>query len=112
MRPLHGLWVVLEPVSAARHAKDLYDSVEGHDDVWTWMGYGPWDSFEAFEAWAREREAARDPWFYAFIRRETAKACGMGAFMRCDAANGVIEIGHIWMSPELQKTREATEASS
>ena len=30
--------------------------------------------------------------------------------MRNDAANGVIEIGHIWMSPELQRTREATEA--
>jgi RimJ/RimL family protein N-acetyltransferase len=34
----------------------------------------------------------------------------MGAFMRLDKANGVIEIGHIWMSPALQKTREATEA--
>jgi len=110
MRPLHGLWVLLEPVSAERHAKDLYESVAGHDDVWTYMGYGPWDSFEAFEAWAREREASRDPWFYAVIRRDTGKACGMGAFMRCDAANGVIEIGHIWMSPDLQKTREATEA--
>jgi RimJ/RimL family protein N-acetyltransferase len=109
MRPLHGLWVLLEPVSAERHAKDLYESVAGHDDVWTYMGYGPWDSFEAFEAWAREREASRDPWFYAVIRRDTGKACGMGAFMRCDAANGVIEIGHIWMSPDLQKTREATE---
>jgi RimJ/RimL family protein N-acetyltransferase len=34
----------------------------------------------------------------------------MGAFMRLDASNGVIEIGHIWLSPALQKTREATEA--
>jgi RimJ/RimL family protein N-acetyltransferase len=110
MRPLHGLWVMLEPVSAARHAKDLYDAIAGHDDVWTWMGYGPWDGFDSFETWLREREAARDPWFYAFIRRDTGKACGMGAFMRCDAASGVIEIGHIWMSPELQKTREGTEA--
>ena len=33
----------------------------------------------------------------------------MGAFMRSDAPNGVIEIGHIWMSPGLQQTREATE---
>ncbi len=110
LRPLHGLWVLLEPVSAGRHAKDLYHSIAGRDDVWTWLGYGPWDGFDSFEAWLREREAARDPWFYAFIRRDTGKACGMGAFMRCDAANGVIEIGHIWMSPELQKTREATEA--
>jgi RimJ/RimL family protein N-acetyltransferase len=110
MRPLHGLWMLLEPVSAERHARDLFDSISASDGVWTWMGYGPWDSFEAFEAWLREREASRDPWFYAFLRRDTGKASGMGAFMRCDAGNGVIEIGHIWMSPALQKTREATEA--
>ena len=110
MRPLHGRWVLLEPVSAERHAMDLFASVAGSDQLWTYMGYGPWDSSEPFEAWLREREAARDPWFYAFVRRDRAQACGMGAFMRCDAANGVIEIGHIWMSPDLQKTREATEA--
>ena len=34
----------------------------------------------------------------------------MGAFMRADPANGVIEIGNIWMAPALQQTREATEA--
>jgi RimJ/RimL family protein N-acetyltransferase len=110
MRPLHGLWVVLEPVSAARDAKALYEAIEASPEVWTWLGYGPWESFEAFEDWLKEREASRDPWFYSFIRRDTGKACGVGSFMRCDAANGVIEIGHIWMSPGLQKTREATEA--
>ena len=52
---------------------------------------------------------ARDPWFYAYVDRATGKACGMGAFMRNDAANGVVEIGNIWMSPALQKTRQATE---
>jgi len=113
MRPLHGLWVMLEPVSSAHHAKDLWESFAEPDpqgDVWTWMAYGPWPGFEAFESWLKEREAARDPWFYAFIRRDTGKASGMGSFMRCDAANGVIEIGNIWLSPGLQKTREATEA--
>lgn len=113
LRPLHGQWVMLEPVSAARHAKDLYASFAGSDPegkVWTYMPYGPWESFEQFEAWLKEREASRDPWFYAFIRRDTGKPVGMGSFMRCDAPNGAIEIGHIWMSPALQQTREATEA--
>ena len=113
MRPLHGRWVMLEPVSAALHARDLYDSFKDSDhenQVWTYLPYGPWESFEQFEAWQVERQASRDPWFYAFIRRDTGKPVGMGAFMRCDPLNGVIEIGHIWMSPGLQQTREATEA--
>ena len=113
MRPLHGRWVWLEPVSVAKHTQALFESfvdADPHGHVWTYMGYGPWEPFEDFAEWLKGREAARDPWFYAFIRRDTGQACGMGAFMRCDAANGVIEIGHIWMSPSLQKTREATEA--
>ncbi|MCA3560957.1 MAG: GNAT family N-acetyltransferase [Aestuariivirga sp.] len=113
MRPLHGRWVLLEPVSAERHARDLYESFKDSDPdgtVWTYLGYGPWASFEQFESWIGERQASRDPWFYAFIDRATGKAVGMGSFMRSDAPNGVIEIGHIWMSPGLQQTREATEA--
>lgn len=112
-RPLHGRWVWMEPVSAVRHARALYDSFAESDpagEVWTYLGYGPWKDFEQFEVWLKDREASRDPWFYAFIRRADGKASGMGSFMRCDAANGVIEIGHIWMSPSLQRTREATEA--
>lgn len=113
LRPLHGRWIWLEPVNAAKHAAALYESFiesDPHGHVWTYLGYGPWQSLEQFEAWLKEREASRDPWFYAFVRRDTGKPVGMGSFMRSDAPNGVIEIGHIWMSPGLQKTREATEA--
>ena len=112
LRPLHGRWIWLEPVSAVKHAEELYASFAKSDPqgrVWTYMGYGPFESLEVFAEWLKGREESRDPWFYAFVRRDTGKACGMGAFMRNDAVNGVIEIGHIWMSPELQQTREATE---
>jgi RimJ/RimL family protein N-acetyltransferase len=113
MRPLPGRWVKLDPVSVDHHARDLYESFTGNDPhghVWTYLGYGPWQDFEQFETWLREREASRDPWFYAFVDRASGKARGMGSFMRCDAPNGVIEIGHIWMSPHMQDSREATEA--
>ena len=59
MRPLHGRWVMLEPVSVERHARDLYDSFKDSDPdgtVWTYLGYGPWQSFEQFEAWVRENK--------------------------------------------------------
>jgi RimJ/RimL family protein N-acetyltransferase len=112
LRPLHGRWMRMEHVSAAKHAASLYASFHGKDPenaIWTYLGYGPFASEEEFTEWVKQREPARDPWFYALIRRDDNKAVGMGSFMRNDAANGVIEIGHIWMSPDLQQTREATE---
>jgi RimJ/RimL family protein N-acetyltransferase len=113
LRPLHGRWMRLDPVNVAHHGVALFQSFDGKDpngDIWTWLAYGPFADEPTFLEWLKDREAARDPWFYAFVNRATGKALGMGAFMRADPANGVIEIGHIWMSHELQRTRESTEA--
>ena len=41
---------------------------------------------------------------------ESMRALGMASFMRMVPEFGVIEIGHIWFAPELQRTRQATEA--
>ena len=113
LRPLPGRWIRLDPLSVAHHGLSLYRSFEGKDPdnaLWTWMSYGPFADEAAFLNWAKDREAARDPWFYAIVNRSTSESLGMGSFMRADPANGVIEIGNIWMAPALQQTREATEA--
>jgi RimJ/RimL family protein N-acetyltransferase len=113
LRPLPGRWMRLDPVSVAHHGVSLFRSFDGKDpngDIWTWLAYGPFADEASFLTWLKDREAARDPWFYAYVKRDTGEALGMGAFMRADPANGVIEIGHIWMSRELQRTRESTEA--
>jgi RimJ/RimL family protein N-acetyltransferase len=107
LRRLEGRYVNLVPVSQ-EHAALLYAKPKGHEEIWTYMPYGPFADEATFNHWLAERQAARDPWFYAFVKNGVA--LGMGAFMRLDAANGVIEIGHIWMTPELQRTRESTEA--
>ena len=73
------------------------------------MSNDPLSDEAAFTDMLSKRQVQRDPWFYAFINSTTGKPVGMGAFMRFDRFNGVIEIGHIWFSPALQKTREATE---
>ncbi|HEY7764584.1 MAG TPA: GNAT family protein [Aestuariivirgaceae bacterium] len=112
-RPLFGRYVLLEKVSAGKHAHDLYRSFAGSDpegNVWTYMGYGPFDDLEQFTAWLAARETSADPLFHAFVPKTEGRAAGMGAFMRHDGTNGVIEIGHIWLSPALQRTREATES--
>jgi RimJ/RimL family protein N-acetyltransferase len=112
LRPLHGRWVRLDALNVAKHADQLFVSFSGavgEDDIWTYMPYGPFKENDGFVQWLTEKEASRDPWFYAFVKRDGSRALGMGAFMRLDASNGVIEIGHIWFAPELQRTRDATE---
>ncbi len=113
LRSLPGRWIRLDPLSVAHHGLSLYKSFAGKDPdnaVWTWMPYGPFADEAAFLSWAKDREAARDPWFYAIVNRASGESLGMAAFMRADPVNGVIEIGNIWMAPALQQTREATEA--
>jgi RimJ/RimL family protein N-acetyltransferase len=106
LRVLKGRYITLEPV-AAKHASSLFRNAHGHDEIWTYLGYGPFADEARFISWLAEREASRDPWFYAFVKK--GEALGMGSLMRLDASNGVIEIGHIWMTPPLQRTRESTE---
>ncbi|MBL8790739.1 MAG: GNAT family N-acetyltransferase [Rhizobiales bacterium] len=113
LRPLHGRWVRLDAVSVARHAQSLFNSFHGKDpdgEVWTWLAYGPFDDLDSFAHWLEDKEKSRDPWFYAIIDRKTGEAVGMASYLRADPGNGAIEIGHIWFSPALQRTREATEA--
>jgi RimJ/RimL family protein N-acetyltransferase len=74
------------------------------------MGYGPFPSEAVFRQWLGEREASRDPRFYTIVPRGGGKASGMASLMRITPEHGVIEIGHIWLSPRLQKTCEATDA--
>jgi RimJ/RimL family protein N-acetyltransferase len=108
--PLHGHTVRLEPVDAARHADDLFDLSTGAPRLWTYLGYGPFPDRAAFRHWLEARAGEEDPLFFAAIDGASGRASGMASYMRMSPAMGVIEIGHIWFAPALQKTRQATEA--
>ena len=102
--------MVLEPVDPARRANDLFAASEGAPALWDYLAYGPFESLEAFTEWLRERAASHDPLFYAVIDRASGQARGMASLMRIVPEHGVIEVGHIWFAPVLQRTRQATEA--
>ena len=107
---LEGETVRLEPVDAGRHAVDLFTSSEGAPSLWDYMAYGPFPNQHVFTAWLKERASSRDPLFYAVVDRDSGAARGMASLMRIDPEHGVIEVGHIWFAPVLQRTRQATEA--
>ncbi|MGP9822316.1 GNAT family N-acetyltransferase [Salinarimonas sp. NSM] len=111
--PLAGRSVVLEPLEPRRHAEELHASAHGSPEaerIWDYLAYGPWPERAPFEAWLRECAAAFDPIFYAIRPAVTGRAEGMASFLDIHPRTGVIEIGHIWLGPGLQRTRAATEA--
>ena len=107
-----GRYCRLEPLQAARHARDLYEAQA--DDVdgtrWTYSFQGPYKDFGAYEKWCQDSEASRDPQFYAIVDGASGRAVGTCTYMRIDPRHGVIEIGNIYFSPRLARTRAATEA--
>jgi RimJ/RimL family protein N-acetyltransferase len=108
--PMYGRTVMLEPLDADLHAADLWDRVEGHDEVWQYLFDGPYASEEDLTRDIVEKQTATDRIFFAIISAEIGAAAGYASFMRMDPANGVIEVGNIMLSPALQRTTAATEA--
>jgi RimJ/RimL family protein N-acetyltransferase len=108
--PLAGETVRLEPVDAERHAVDLFTSSKDAPALWDYLAYGPFSNQQAFTNWLKERAASDDPLFYAVVDRGSGTARGMASLMRIKPEHGVIEVGHIWFAPVLQRTRQATEA--
>ena len=109
---IDGDLVRLEVLDPERQAESLFTSSHSPaaKGLWQHLPYGPFAGQAEFTAWLEQRAASTDPLFYAVVDWESMRALGMASFLRIDPGNGVIEIGHIWFAPELQRSRKATEA--
>ena len=56
------------------------------------------------------RHVSNDPLFFAIREKLSGKAYGMASYLNVRPSDGVLEMGHIWFSPTLQRSRPATEA--
>jgi RimJ/RimL family protein N-acetyltransferase len=107
---LTGKWVTLEPLSAAKHGRALWEVIHGHDEIWTWLADGPYVREEELAEALLAKETGTSARFFAILPSDTKYAAGYASLMRIDPANGVIEVGNILLSPSLQRTAAATEA--
>lgn len=109
---LHGSHVLLRPVDPDEDAESLYAAShqpDGDPTIWTYLFDGPYEGPERMrEALTRARDS-RDPLFFAAVPLPGEKALGIVSFLRITLLHGVIEIGHIWFGPTLQRTAAATE---
>jgi RimJ/RimL family protein N-acetyltransferase/GNAT superfamily N-acetyltransferase len=107
---LEGQFGRVEKLDPERHGPDLWRAVDGHDALWTYMGYGPFAGEAAFATWLQGRAQLDDPYSYAIVDRQTDCSVGIATLMEIRPAMRVIEVGHIVYSPALQRTPLATEA--
>jgi RimJ/RimL family protein N-acetyltransferase len=105
---LEGRHGRVEKLDAARHGPSLWECANGHNELWPYMGYGPFADEKAFAAWLAERPALEDPYSYAVIDHR-GRAVGIATLMEIRPAMRVIEVGHIVYTPPLQRTPLATE---
>lgn len=108
---LNGKYCRLEPLAAC-HAHALFAAHQQAPDTrsWTWLAREP-DSDEAcFCQWVEGVSIQEDPLHFAVVDNATHQAVGSLSLMRIDAANGVIEVGHVHFSPLLSRTAMSTEA--
>jgi len=108
--PMVGRYAKVERLDADHHAAHLHAQFAGHDALWDYMPYGPFTSASAYHRWAKEMTAGRDPVFWAISEVRSAHPVGVAAYLRITPEHGSIEVGHICLSPALQRSRAATEA--
>ncbi|MCR9255600.1 MAG: GNAT family N-acetyltransferase [Alphaproteobacteria bacterium] len=109
---MEGHWVRLEPADSHRHAEGLFaaNGTAETDANWTYLAYGPFAELVDYRAWFESIESGDDPLFFVLIDKTTGKPVGIASYLRIDPKAGVMEVGHINLSPLAQRTPLSTEA--
>lgn len=104
-----GRYVVLEPLADA-HIDSLWAAAQGADDSWAQLRFGPFATRDEFAQTVAELMARRGQPFWAVRPIDAIGAQGWLSYCDIYQEDQAIEIGQIWFSPGLQRTRSATEA--
>lgn len=110
--PMIGRFGHLERLDPATHERPLWDAFASASDErdWTYLPYGPFETFEAFQSWLHADCLAEDPLFHVIVDGANQQPSGLASYLRIAPKVGVIEVGHIHYSNQLQRTPLATEA--
>lgn len=106
-----GRSVDLEPLHV-RHAPELWQAARADvtEAGWAYLGYGPFRDEAAMRSHVANFAVTHDPVAWAIRPHATGTADGWLTLMEIFPAHAHIEIGNIWFSPRMQRTRAATEA--
>ena len=74
------------------------------------MSYGPFDNRHSMQSWLEEGARSEDPLFFTVHHLESEQRVGMVSFLNIVPDMQRLELGHIWYSPDSQRSNVNTEA--
>ena len=108
-----GKFVTLSPVNPKTDVVELYECSHGLDikeQIWTYMSYGPFDSKHSMQMWLEAGAESEDPLFFTVHHLESKQRVGMVSFLNIVSDMRRLELGHLWYSPDSQRSNVNTEA--
>jgi RimJ/RimL family protein N-acetyltransferase len=114
-KDLVGRHVALTPLDPEQDGAALHAASHGSPDkqaIWTYLPYGPFDSPAVMTEWLRDSARQQDPLFWT-VRAlvEGGRPVGVTSLLSVVPAMRRLEIGHIWYTPSVQRTKLTTEAT-
>lgn len=108
-----GKFIRLSPINPQADIAELYECSHGSDikeQIWTYMSYGPFDNKHSMQGWLEEGAESSDPLFFTVHHHESKQQVGMVSFLNIVPDMRRLELGHIWYSPNSQRSNANTEA--
>jgi RimJ/RimL family protein N-acetyltransferase len=110
--PHKGRQVDLEPLHL-RHAPELWQAAQSDASgaSWAYMSYGPFADATALKGFIGQFVSVQERYAWAVRPHRTGTTDGWLTLMEVHPGDAHIELGNIWFSPRMQRSRAATEAT-
>lgn len=108
-QPHAGTLVELAPTDVDADVEELH-AAGRHEAIWQHMPCGPFADAAAMAAWMKQWVAQPDVVCFTVTHRSSRRRVGMISIMRIAPAHGVAELGCIWYTPDMQRTKANTES--
>ena len=111
---LKGQFVTLKALILERDVDALYAASHGTPEkeaIWNYLFYGPFDSPSTMKDWMEENIVSQsDPLTWTVFDNLTNTQVGSVALLAIAPNHGRAEIGHVWFTPAVHKTKINTES--
>lgn len=111
---LDGQIVTLKPLVPERDVEALFDASHGTPEkeaVWNYLFYGPFDNSLAMQEWMKKEMVGKsDPLTWTVFQNRNNIPVGIVALLAIVPHHGRAEIGHVWFTPSVHKSKVNTES--